>query len=133
MLNAGGFVTANTTGNFHYQLLKSPENLKRWREEADDAIDEGDVIASYGKTPPGGASVLNGSVPSGTITSTSGHSAERQTPIFKQAHAFPERWLGKEDKALQPYFIALGAGARDCVGRQIGDLVQAVSLASVLH
>ena len=45
----------------------------------------------------------------------------------------PERWLGEEGKALQPYFVAFSAGARSCIGRNISYLEQTKVIASVLH
>jgi cytochrome P450 len=54
--------------------------------------------------------------------------------MFPQADKYiPERWLGEEGKALQPYFLAFSAGARGCIGRNISYLEQTVVLASVLR
>lgn len=136
--------------------------LKKLTEEVDSVLDEDEIIAPYDKvkhlpylracldeslrffpptshglpreTPAGGIPILGDFIPGGTTVSVSAYVAHRNEQVFPQADKFiPERWLGEEGKALQPYFIAFSAGARGCIGRNISYLEQAVLLASVVH
>lgn len=86
------------------------------------------------QTPADGANILGDYIPGGVTVAISAHVAHRDETVFPQADQFiPERWLGEEGKALQPYFLAFSAGARGCIGRNISYLEQAVVLASVLR
>lgn len=78
--------------------------------------------------------VLDNYIAGGTSVSMSAFVVHRNEAVFRQADKYvPERWLGEEGKALQPYFIAFSAGSRGCIGRNISYLEQTVLLASVLH
>ncbi|KAJ6147232.1 hypothetical protein N7497_009214 [Penicillium chrysogenum] len=60
--------------------------------------------------------------------------AHRDESVFPNADQYiPERWLGEEGKALQPYLIAFSAGARSCIGRNISYLEQTKAVASMVH
>ncbi|KAJ9658389.1 hypothetical protein H2201_007829 [Coniosporium apollinis] len=136
--------------------------LQQLREEIDAVLDDDDIIAPYDKvkhlpylracldeslrlfppTPQGlgrkipteGMYVLGDFIPGGTSVSVSAYVAHRQESAFPQGDKFiPERWLGEQGKALQPYFLAFSAGARGCIGRNISYLEQMVLLASLLH
>ncbi|KAL3488469.1 cytochrome P450 [Aspergillus germanicus] len=163
MMNAGSVTTAIAITNVMYQLLKNPECLATLREEIDSIYDdETEVIASYDKvkhlpylracldeslrifpptshglpreTPPEGMEILGQWVPGNTSVSMSAYVAHRDETAFPQADKYkPERWLGEEGKALQPYFVAFSAGARSCIGRNISYLEQTVILATLVR
>ena len=86
------------------------------------------------QTPAEGVNILGDYIPGGVSVAMSAYVAHRQESVFPHADKFiPERWLGEEGKALQPYFLAFSAGARGCIGRNISYLEQTVVLASVLR
>lgn len=86
------------------------------------------------ETPADGTNILGDYIPGGVSVSMSAFVAHRNESMFPQADKYiPERWLGEEGKALQPYFLAFSAGARGCIGRNISYLEQTVVLASVLR
>lgn len=86
------------------------------------------------ETPADGVNILGDYIPGGVSVAMSAFVAHRNEAIFPQAGKYiPERWLGEEGKALQPYFLAFSAGARGCIGRNISYLEQTVVLASVLR
>ncbi|KAJ8114787.1 hypothetical protein OPT61_g3413 [Boeremia exigua] len=86
------------------------------------------------QTPSDGTNILGDYVPGGVSVAMSAHVAHRQESVFPQADKYiPERWLGEEGKALQPYFLSFSAGARGCIGRNISYLEQTVVLASLLR
>jgi cytochrome P450 len=86
------------------------------------------------ETPKDGINILGDYIPGGVSVAMSAFVAHRQEGPFPQADKYiPERWLGEEGKALQPYFLAFSAGARGCIGRNISYLEQTVVLASVLR
>lgn len=86
------------------------------------------------ETPGDGANILGDYIPGGISVSMSAFVAHRNENTFPQADKYiPERFLGEEGKALQPYFLAFSAGARGCIGRNISYLEQTVVLASVLR
>ncbi|USP74853.1 cytochrome P450 monooxygenase [Curvularia clavata] len=86
------------------------------------------------ETPPSGISILGDYIPGGVSVAMSAFVAHRQESLFPQADKYiPERWLGEEGKALQPYFLSFSAGSRGCIGRNISYLEQTVVLASVLR
>ncbi|KAN0099555.1 putative cytochrome P450 monooxygenase [Hyaloscypha variabilis] len=162
MMNAGSVTTAIAMANVMYQLLKNPRTLEKLRNEIDSVLDPDEVVAPYDKVkhlpylracldeslrlfpptshgltrqvPDEGMAILDEYVPGGISVSVSAYVAHRDEKIFPNAEQYiPERWLGDEGKALQPYFIAFSAGARGCIGRNISYLEQTVLLASVLH
>ncbi|KAL2217408.1 putative cytochrome P450 monooxygenase [Thermoascus aurantiacus ATCC 26904] len=162
MMNAGSVTTSIAMTNVLYQLLKNPESLRKLREEVDAVLDPDEVVAPYDKVkhlpylracldeslrlfpptshglprevPPEGMYIMEEFIPGGTSVSISALVAHRDEKVFPQADKFiPERWLGEEGKALQPYFIAFSAGARGCIGRNISYLEQTVVLASIVH
>ncbi|KAL4980009.1 cytochrome P450 [Aspergillus desertorum] len=163
MMNAGSVTTAIAITNVMYQLLRNPQCLATLREEIDSVYDsEDEVVASYDKvkhlpylracldeslriypptshglprqTPPEGMEILGQWVPGNTTVSMSAYVAHRDETVFPQAHLYkPERWLGEEGKALQPYFVAFSAGARSCIGRNISYLEQTVILATLVR
>jgi cytochrome P450 len=78
--------------------------------------------------------ILGQWVPGKTSVSMSAYVAHRDETVFPEAHLYkPERWLGEEGKALQPYFVAFSAGARSCIGRNISYLEQTVILATLVR
>ncbi|KAJ4344679.1 uncharacterized protein N0V89_012423 [Didymosphaeria variabile] len=86
------------------------------------------------ETPADGTNILGDYIPGGVTVSMSALVAHRQESAFPQADKFiPERFLGEEGKALQPYFLSFSAGARGCIGRNISYLEQAVVVASLLR
>ena len=86
------------------------------------------------ETPPDGTNILGDYIPGGVTVAMSAFVAHRSESVFPQADQYiPERFLGEEGKALQPYFLAFSAGARGCIGRNISYLEQTVVLASVLR
>lgn len=162
MMNAGSVTTAIAITNVMYQLLKNPRCLKKLREEVDTVLDPEEIIAPYDKvkhlpylracldeslrlfpptshglpreTPPEGISILNDYVPGGVSVSISALVAHRDEKAFPKADEYiPERWLGEEGKALQPYFLAFSAGARSCIGRNISYLEQTKLIATLVH
>lgn len=85
-------------------------------------------------TPTEGTNILGDYIPGGVSVAMSAFVAHRNESQFPQADKYiPERWLGEEGKALQPYFLAFSAGARGCIGRNISYLEQTVVLASILR
>ncbi|KIX97305.1 uncharacterized protein Z520_06757 [Fonsecaea multimorphosa CBS 102226] len=65
------------------------------------------------RTPPEGAPVAGDFFAGNTSVSMSSYVAHRVKTIFPDPEQYkPERWLGQAGKELQPYFIALSAGAR---------------------
>jgi cytochrome P450 len=162
MMNAGSVTTAIAITNVMYQLLKNPQCLKKLCKEIDAVLDPEEIIAPYDKvkhlpylracldeslrlfpptshglpreTPPEGINILNDYVSGGVSVSISALVAHRDEKVFVQADKYiPERWLGEEGKALQPYFIAFSAGARSCIGRNISYLEQAKLIATLVH
>ncbi|KAG4431766.1 hypothetical protein IFR05_012742 [Cadophora sp. M221] len=162
MMNAGSVTTAIAMANVMIQLLKNPSAMKKLTSEIDSVLDDDEVVASHDKVkhlpylkacldeslrlfpptshgltravPQDGMSILGEYIQGGTSVSISAYVAHRDESIFPMADKFiPERWLGEEGKALQPYFLAFSAGARGCIGRNISYLEQTVLLASVLH
>lgn len=162
MMNAGSATTAIAMANVMFQLLKNPNHLATLREEIDSVMEEDEVVVSYDKvrhlpylracldesmrlfpptahglprsTPADGLLVNGEFIPEGTTVSISAYVAHRDEKIFPEPEKYkPERWLGEEGKALQPYFVAFSAGARGCIGRNISYLEQTVLLASVLR
>ncbi|KAL4889797.1 benzoate 4-monooxygenase cytochrome P450 [Aspergillus ambiguus] len=86
------------------------------------------------ETPPEGADILGQWVPGGTSVSVSAFVAHHDERVFPDSYRFlPERWLGEEGKALQPYFVAFSAGARSCIGRNISYLEQTKILATLVR
>ncbi|KAF2475056.1 cytochrome P450 monooxygenase [Lindgomyces ingoldianus] len=143
-------------------MTKLVEELDGALEDDDDEDDGGDGVVSYDKvkhlpylracldeslrlfpptphglpreTPPGGINILGDYIPGGVSVAISAFVAHRNEVQFPQADKYiPERWLGEQGKALQPYFLAFSAGARGCIGRNISYLEQTVVLASVLR
>ena len=162
MMNAGSVTTAVAIANVMYQLIRNPRTLAKLREELDAVLDEDEVVADYDKvkhlpylracldeslrifpptshglpreTPPEGANVLDNWVAGNTTVSMSALVAHRLESVFPNADQYiPERWLGEEGKALQPYLIAFSAGARSCIGRNISYLEQTKAVASMVH
>ncbi|GFG27849.1 benzoate 4-monooxygenase cytochrome P450 [Aspergillus udagawae] len=162
MMNAGSVTTAIAIANVMYQLLKNPRCLAKLREEVDAVLDDDEIIAPYDKvkhlpylracldeslrifpptshglprqTPSEGMEILGQWVPGNTSVSISALVAHRDESVFPQADRYiPERWLGEEGKALQPYFVAFSAGARSCIGRNISYLEQTKAIASLVH
>lgn len=124
--------------------------------------DEDKVVASYGKikhlpylracideslrmmppvifglprrTPAEGAPILDDFVAGDTSVSMSAYVVHHQESIFKDHDKYkPERWLGEEGKALQPFFVPFSTGARGCIGRNISYLEQTVLIASLVR
>jgi cytochrome P450 len=162
MMNAGSTTTAIALANVLFHLLKHPDVLERLRIEVDTVLESDEVIAPYDKvknlpylracldeslrifaptahnlgrkTPPEGLWVGDDFIPGGISVSMSAHVIHRNESIFQNADQYvPERWLGENGKALQPYFLAFSAGSRGCIGRNISYLEQTVLLASVIH
>lgn len=162
MMNAGSTTTAIALANVMFQLLKNPRCLEKLREEIDAIADPDEVVISYDKvrhlpylracldeslrlypptahglprvTPEEGWQIKDTFIPGGTTVSISAFVAHRDESVFPNPETYyPERWLGEEGKALQPYFVAFSAGARGCIGRNISYLEQTVLLASVLR
>ncbi|KFY97979.1 hypothetical protein V500_01833 [Pseudogymnoascus sp. VKM F-4518 (FW-2643)] len=162
MMNAGSTTTAIAMANVMYQLLMNPKCMEKLRKEVELVMEEGEKVAAYDKvkhliylracldeslrlfpptahglprsTPAEGAVIRGEFIPGGTSVAISAYVAHRDEKIFKDGERYiPERWLGEEGKALQPYFVAFSAGARGCIGRNISYLEQTVLLASVLH
>ncbi|KAI5925575.1 cytochrome P450 [Camillea tinctor] len=162
MMNASSDTTAIARNNVMYWLLRNPECVVKLRREIDAVLDEDEVVAPYEKvkhlpylracleeslrivppttfglprrTPPEGASILGEFIPGDTTVSISAYVAHRDETVFPNPEKYdPDRWLGEKGKALQPYFVTFGAGARGCIGRNISYLEQTVLLASVVH
>jgi len=86
------------------------------------------------KTPAQGCDVFGQWVPGNTSVSMSSYVAHRDESVFPDPETFrPERWLGEDDKKLQPYFITFSAGARGCIGRNISYLEQTMIIATVIN
>ncbi|KAJ9317905.1 hypothetical protein DTO271D3_2003 [Paecilomyces variotii] len=162
MMNAGSVTTAIAIANAVYQLIKNPQYMKKLREELDAVLDPDEVVAPYDKvkhlpylracldeslrlfpptphglpraTPDEGAEIFGEWVPGNTTVSMSALVAHRDEKVFPEADKFiPDRFLGEEGKALQPYFVAFSAGARSCIGRNISYLEQAKMVATLVH
>lgn len=162
MMNAGHDTTAIALRNTMFFLLKNPKCLAKLREELDDVLEEDEVVAPYGKvkhlpylracideslrmmppivfglprrTPVEGTTILDNYVAGNTSVSISSYVMHHQESVFKDNATYkPERWLGEEGKALQPYFIPFSTGARGCIGRNISYLEQTVLVASLIH
>lgn len=162
MMNAGSVTTAVAIANMMYQLLRNLRCLARLRDELDAVLNDDEVVADYDKvkhlpylracldeslrifpptshslpreTPPQGASILGEWVAGNTTVSMSALVAHRLESVFPNADQYiPERWLGEDGKALQPYLIAFSAGARSCIGRNISYLEQTKAVASMVH
>lgn len=162
MMNAGSVTTAVAIANVMYQLLRNPRTLAKLRSELDAILDEDEVVADYDKvkhlpylracldeslrifpptshglpreTPAEGTNILGEWVAGKTTVSMSALVAHRDESVFPNADQYiPERWLGEEGKALQPYLIAFSAGARSCIGRNISYLEQTKAVASMVH
>ncbi|CAG8194620.1 unnamed protein product [Penicillium olsonii] len=161
MMNAGSVTTAVAIANVMYQLIRNPRKMAKLREEIDAVLDD-EVVADYDKvkhlpylracldeslrifpptshglpraTPPEGTNILGEWVAGDTTVSMSALVAHRDESVFPNANQYiPERWLGEEGKALQPYLIAFSAGARSCIGRNISYLEQTKAVASMVH
>ncbi|KAJ5251134.1 hypothetical protein N7489_001544 [Penicillium chrysogenum] len=146
MMNAGSVTTAVAIANVMYQLIRNPRTLAKLREELDAVLDEDEVVADYDKVKhlPYLRACLDESLrifprlptvfrvrlqPKARTFSGNG-----LLSVFPNADQYiPERWLGEEGKALQPYLIAFSAGARSCIGRNISYLEQTKAVASMVH
>ncbi|KAJ5460753.1 uncharacterized protein N7458_002305 [Penicillium daleae] len=162
MINAGHDTTAISLRNVLFFLLKNPTCMNRLREELDEVLDKDEIVASYGKikhlpylracideslrmmppvifglprrTPLEGAPILDDFVAGDTSVSMSAYVVHHQESIFKGHDKYkPERWLGEDGKALQPFFVPFSTGARGCIGRNISYLEQTVLIASLVH
>ncbi|EYE97347.1 cytochrome P450 [Aspergillus ruber CBS 135680] len=162
MMNAGSVTTAVAITNVMYQLLKNPHCLAKLREEVDSVLDPDEVIAPYDKvkhlpylracldesmrifpptshglpreTPAEGLEILGQWVPGKTSVSMSAYVAHHDERAFPNSDQYiPERFMGEQGKAVQPYFVAFSAGARSCIGRNISYLEQTKALASLVH
>lgn len=162
MMNAGHDTTAIALRNTMFFLLKNPKCLAKLREELDENLEEDEVIAPYAKvkhlpylracideslrmmppivfglprrTPMEGTTILDNYVAGDTSVSISSYVMHHQESVFKDNATYkPERWLGEEGKALQPFFIPFSTGARGCIGRNISYLEQTVLVASLIH
>ncbi|KAJ5297542.1 hypothetical protein N7508_007791 [Penicillium antarcticum] len=162
MMNAGSVTTAIAISNVLYQLIRNPETLAKLREELDAILDEDEIVVDYDKvkhlpylracldeslrifpptshglpraTPAEGTNILGEWVAGDTSVSMSALVAHRDEGVFPNADQYiPERWLGEEGKALQPYLVAFSAGARSCIGRNISYLEQTKAIASIVH
>ncbi|KAJ5669573.1 hypothetical protein N7462_010643 [Penicillium macrosclerotiorum] len=162
MMNAGHDTTAISLRNSLFFLLKNPHCMQKLREELDQTLDEDDIVAPYGKvkhlpylracideslrmlppvifglprrTPLEGTSILDDYISGDTSVSMSAYVIHHQESIFRDHDAYkPERWLGEDGKALQPYFVPFSTGARGCIGRNISYLEQTVLVASLVH
>ncbi|KAL1846530.1 hypothetical protein Plec18167_005356 [Paecilomyces lecythidis] len=162
MMNAGHDTTAISLRNTLFFLLKNPRCMKKLREELDEILDEGDVVAPYSKvkhlpylracideslrmmppvifglprrTPPDGTPILDDYIAGDTSVSMSAYVIHHQESVFRDHNTYyPERWLGEEGKSLQPYFVPFSTGARGCIGRNISYLEQTVLIASLIH
>ncbi|KAJ6018806.1 hypothetical protein N7499_010013 [Penicillium canescens] len=88
------------------------------------------------RTPAQGAPILNDYIAGDTSVSMSAYVVHHQESIFRDHDTYkPERWLGDEGKALQPFlfFVPFSTGASGCIGRNISYLAQTVLLASLVH
>ncbi|KAL4919527.1 cytochrome P450 [Aspergillus aurantiobrunneus] len=151
MMNAGSDTTAISLRNVLFFLLKNPRCMGRLREELDEVLDEDEVVAPYSKVkhlpylracideslrmlPPRGPRSWVISFAGHTSVSMSAYVVHHDESVFTDHNSYqPERWLGKDGKSLQSYFIPFSTGARGCIGRNISDLEQTVLLASLVH
>lgn len=146
-----------------YYLIKSPQYLKKLREEVSGALFEKDV-ASYAqvknlpylkacldeslrlsppvsrglerKTPPEGMQILGESIPGNVTVSVPTYTAHRDPDIFPDPEAFrPERWLVDDEKVKQmrAVFIPFSTGGRACIGRNITFIEQQILVATLVH
>lgn len=145
-----------------YYLVKNPDKLQRLREELDQHLSHEETVPSYAavkkiaylracldeslrlsppvsfglqrKTPPDGTSIDGEWISGNTMVSVPAYVAHRDPTIFPEPEKFvPERWLEKEAKEVQKYFIPFSTGARGCIGRNITYIEQHVLLASLLR
>lgn len=84
--------------------------------------------------PREGTPILDDFVAGDTSYSMSGFVVHHQESIFKDHGTYkPKRWLGEEDKALQPFYNSCSTGARGCIGHNISYLDQTVLVTSLVH
>ncbi|KAJ5527795.1 benzoate 4-monooxygenase cytochrome P450 [Penicillium frequentans] len=134
-LDAGSDTTAMALTNVMYYLIKSPQSLKKLREEVAGALFEKDV-APYSKTPPEGMQILGESIPGNVTVSVPTYVAHRDPDIFPAPEVFrPERWLEDEEKVKQmrAVFIPFSTGARACIGRNITFIEQQILVATLVN
>lgn len=86
------------------------------------------------RTPLEGAPILADFVAGDTSVSMSAYVIHHQESIFKDHNVYkPERWLGEEGKALQPFIIPFSTGARGWIGQNINYFEQTVLIDSLVH
>ncbi|KAJ6007201.1 benzoate 4-monooxygenase cytochrome P450 [Penicillium canescens] len=155
-LDAGSDTTAIALTDAMYYLIKSPQSLKKLREEVAGALFEKDV-APYSKvknlpylkacldeslrlglerkTPPEGMQILGESIPGNVTVSVPTYVAHRDPDIFPAPEVFrPERRLEDEEKVKQmrAVFIPFSTGARACIGRNITFIEQQILVATLV-
>jgi cytochrome P450 len=135
-MNAGSTTTAISMANVLYQLLRNPKCLEKLRDEVDAVLSPDEVVGPYDKvriipylracldesmrlypptahglpriTPSEGWLIRGEHIPGNTTVAISAFVAHRDEKVFPDAESYkPERWLGEEGKALQPYFHGL--------------------------
>src|SRR5437763_12777334 len=67
--------------------------------------------------PMTGATISGKSIPGGTIVGMSSVLVNKSSAVFEDPDTFnPDRWLGKDAKALEPWLVAFSKGPRSCLG-----------------
>lgn len=162
-MDAGSDTTAIALTNVMYYLIKSPQSLKKLRDEVASALSEKEV-APYAKvknlpylkacldeslrlsppvsrglerkTPPEGMQILGENIPGNVTVSVPTYVAHRDPDIFPEPEVFrPERWFGDEEKLkhMRAVFIPFSTGPRACIGRNITFIEQQILVATLVH
>ncbi len=154
-IGAGSDTTAITLSSILYHLLKYPHTYQRLQNEIDTAAKEGRVsdpvtfkeaqelvylqavikegLRIHSATglpmqrivPPGGTTIANHFIPSGSTVGINAWVAHRNTSIYgRDADTWrPERWLEFESDGrgveIEKYSLAFGMGSRTCIGKNI--------------
>ncbi|KAF4547082.1 Chitin synthase D-like protein [Elsinoe fawcettii] len=159
---AGSEITASALTNLIYHLLANPSTLHKVQAELDAAMPNPSAIAdwcdlerspyfhaSIKETLRIGSLITNRSqlvvreenlmyndwhIPAGTIVSMSISAIHLQKDIFDNPHEFrPERWLGKEGKGLDKYFLPFSRGSRGCIGQNLAYCEIHLAAAAILR
>jgi cytochrome P450 len=81
-----------------------------------------------------GATISGKSIPGGTIVGIANIFVHMSGAVFEDPEAFnPDRWLGKDAKALEPWLVAFGKGPRSCLGSNLAWCDMYIAFATLLR
>ncbi|MCL7045459.1 hypothetical protein MKW94_026751 [Papaver nudicaule] len=79
-------------------------------------------------------SLMGKKVDKGTKVMVNIHALHHTDKVWKEPYKFmPERFLGKQDKAMEQSLLPFSAGMRICAGMELGKLQFSLSLANLVN